>query len=230
MGKIGQKLTPTIKKKTKKDWHACFPDLIMENKSFGLSRLVGPLLITLGFGTKSFDNEYYPGFGVHNLCRDLDFLSSTLDGPLRIIKSRAPDSLSYNRHEQGLYLEMAERMRQQIILPYEGSISLSMITHAYKTYTDNRIVTMGQLEDPALIAAWAGQPDQAEEALDWGYHQLIRWNLTAEQLKEEGGSAEAWRDQMSQRISQPNVLHNICQRQIIQHHLTSIPQEPLLLE
>ena len=227
---VGQKLTPAIKKKIKKDWHACFPHLTIREKRFSLSRIVGPLLITLGLDTKSYNNEYYPNFGVHNLCKSLDFLTRILDEPLRIIKTKAPDSLSFMRHEKGLYLEMAERMRQQIILPFEGPVSLSMIINAYQKYTDNRIVTIDQLEDPALIAAWAGQSDKAEQALEWGYQQLIRWDLTSEQLEEEGGSPEAWRDQMKERISKPEELRQICQQQIIQHNLTYIPQEPLILE
>jgi len=226
------KITSSFKKKVKKDWHTQLPSFTIREKTFNLSRVVGPLLITIGFGVPRGNEDYEPNFGVHNLCNIEEALYSMLDEPLRTIRTNGPDSITVRGHEAGKYLEAAERMKTQAYLPLEGTISVSMIWEAYRKYhgIHPNSGLIDQLQDPALIAAWAGRPDIAQKALDWGYGEFLKWPENLQYDPDYGSSPEAWRASMEERIAHPEVLRKISKQEIIKHNLTYIPQEELIPE
>lgn len=221
------KITPAFKKRILKDWQACFPNLIIK-PPLSLSRRVGPLLLSVGFDIKSGRDQYYPGFGVHNLCNTIDFLTSTLNTPLRTIRTNAQDWLTVRSHEEGQYVEAAERMRQQAPLPLDGPISLNMIIEAYMKYVEKHgSTTIDLLQDPALIAAWAGQREVAERVLDWGYKDFATW---PEKSHEKRGGLEGWYKDMKERIAHPERLRAIVEEQVVFHKLEHIPMEELVID
>lgn len=220
---LPKKLTPSLKKIITKDWHKYLPGLTFR-KSMSLDRRVGPLIIGIGFQSSI---EYYaPGFSVHNLSRILDFLSATLDEPLRTIRTNAPNSLKVRWHNRN-YQEAAERMKNQALLPLEGPISLDDVISAYKKYVSKHRYPelISQLEDPALIAAWAGEEKRAQEALDWGYEVLKTWS---EGVQNAQGGANAWRIKMEGLIANPEALRRTAREEAIKHKLTKIPCEDFI--
>lgn len=127
----------------KKDWQEQMPSLTAgpEPQRFYLSRLVGPLMLGITFDTKSFNNEYYPGFDCQTLLDIRDHLGRTLSAPL--LKTRinirgesitSIVSISVERHGKREYIEAAQLMKEQALLPLEGPISISMIWKAYQEY------------------------------------------------------------------------------------------------
>ena len=70
------------------------------------------------------------------------------------------------------------------------------------------------LQDPALIAAWAGQQEIAERALKWGYEQFSRG---APQFQGDAGGLEGWHKDMKERIAHPERLRAIVEEQIVLH-------------
>ncbi|MBY0273451.1 MAG: hypothetical protein K2X02_08640 [Alphaproteobacteria bacterium] len=221
------KITPAFKKRILKDWQACFPNLVPDN-SVSLSRRVGPLLVFVGFNISRGREDYEPVSGVHNLCNTRDFLTSTLNTPLRTIRTNAQDWLTVRAHEEGQYIEAAERMKQQAPLPLEGPISLNMIIEAYMKYVEKRgSTTINLLQDPALIAAWAGQRKVAEKALDWRYKDFATW---PEKSHEKRGGLEGWYKDMKEKIAHPERLRAIVEEQVVFHKLEHIPVEELVID
>lgn len=214
------KITPAFKKRILKDWHVYFPSLTID-PPLCLTRRVGPLLIYIGFDIKSGRDYYYPGFGVHNLCRPFDVLTRALSTDLE----GSPSHFSVWGHEEGRYIEAAERLRKQAPLPIEGPISLSMIIQAYKNYVKEKgSQTISLMQDPALIAAWAGQQSVAKEALQWGYEEFAQWEP---EWREDYGGLEGWHKDMKEKIADPEKLQSIAEEQVIFHKLEHIPMEEL---
>jgi hypothetical protein len=215
-------LTPALKKKITRDWLEFFTGLGVK-KPMIFGRRVGPLLISIGLQPK-FGSEYYePGFSVHNLSREIDFLTANLDEPLRTIRTNAPDTLKVMFHDRN-YREAAERMRAQALLPLEGSVPLKTVIHVYKTYVAKHRYPelIDQLEDPAMIAVWAGEPELAQQALEWGYETLETWS---EPVQKGQGGVDAWRAKMEQIIANPEKLRAITRQEVEKHKLSHLPYE-----
>lgn len=222
------KITAAFKKKILKDWQTCLPGLTID-PPLCLTRRVGPLLIFVGFEVKSGRENYYPEFGVHNLSYPRDFLASILNEPLRTLRTNAPDSLTVRAHEKGDYVEAAERMKAQALLPFEGPISLSMIIEAYQQYAIKMpaLCSASTFRDPALIAAWAGKEELAREMVEWGLTGISQWSKDSQ---ERLGGLHGWYKDMEARISDPQKLRQIVEEQVIFHKLTHIPGEELIID
>lgn len=224
---VKPKITAVFRIKIQKDWHTQFPFLYLE-KTSALSRRIGPLLLSIGFEIRSGREEYQPAFGVHNLCCAIDFITSTLDEPLRTVRSNSPENITVRAHEKGDYIEAAERMKKQALLPLEGPISLQMIIKAYKAYVAaGNSVSIRVVQDPALIAAWAGQNELAKDALEWGYKEFATW---PELSHERQGGLNMWYKAMQEKIANPEKLRQIAEEQAIFHKVDHIPMEELIIE
>ena len=171
-------ITPALKKKYKKDWNTLFANFYAENY-YVLSKRVGPIIISITFDVGS-DREYYkPGFSVYNLCDPSDAITACLYDILRSERTNGLDFITVLGHESGKYITAAERMKSQYPFLNESPISLNQIIQAYKDYCQvhpnaNRL----HYSDPALIAAWAGKLDLAQELLEWGYNIFKKLPLT----------------------------------------------------
>lgn len=219
---LPKKLTPALKKKISEDWHKLLPGLALR-KPLSLKRRVGPLLIGIVLGPAIGSEYYAPEFSVHNLSRSLDFLTATLSEPLRTIRTNAPNILKVRWHNRN-YQEAAARMKNQALLPLEGPVSLEDIISAYRNYVTKKpyLELIDQLEDPALIAAWAGEDKRAREAIEWGYEVLKTWS---EGVQNAQGGADAWRIKMENLIEDPEALRQTAREEAVKHKLTKIPCE-----
>lgn len=221
------KITPSFRKKILKDWQLCIPSLTIR-KPMALSRRVGPLLISIGFDATSGSKYYQVAFNIHNLSSPFEFLTATMKTYLRTIKTKAPDLIGVQGHEEGKYKEAALRMRAQAPLPLEGPISLNRIIQAYQSYMENGgTKTIDLVQDPALIAAWAGQAEKAKEVLDWGYEAYKAW---AETFVDNEEDVDGWLLEMQEKISNPDQLRKIAEEQAILHGVDKVPMEDLILD
>jgi hypothetical protein len=218
-------ITKPFLKKVADDWNRCFPNLTLDNE-FGLSRIVGPLLIYVGFDVISKNEEYYPQFGVHNLARRESYLTCMLSRPLRILQPKAASWLSLEGHDEGHYISLAEQMKKMAHLPLQGTVSVSMVFEAYKKYVARNIdfYLIDQFQDPALIAAWSGQLEKADECLEWGFGEFLKWE---EEAQKKYGGRDGWYTKMQQRIHDSEMLQRIVEEEIAKHGLTHIPREEL---
>lgn len=219
---LPKKLTPTLRRKISKDWQPYFPGLY-RRKPMIFERRVGPLLVSIGFESICGGELYRPGFGVHNLCMIEDALYSILDDPLRIPDGKAADSLTVRWHEKN-YRQAAERMVKQSLLPLEGPVSLIEVIKAYQKYVaeKNYSYITSYIEDPALIAAWAGEDKIAREALDWGSRVLSTWPEYAIESREW---LSGWREMMEEKIANPAELRRITREEVEKHKLSKVPYE-----
>jgi hypothetical protein len=224
---LPKKLTPALKRKITKDWHACLPGLTLR-KPMSLKRRVGPLLIGVGLQPKVGSTYYEPEFSVHNLSRPLDFLTAMLDEPLRSSRTNGSESLRVCLHNRS-YREAAQRMNNQALLPLEGPVSLEQVINAYQSYVAKPRIwpVLGLLEDPALISAWAGEERRAQEALEWGYQMLKTWDLALDKGESyyKEGNADLWRIKMENLIADPEALRQTARDEAIRHKLTMIPYQ-----
>ncbi len=220
-------ITPALKKKYKKDWNSCFSNFYPE-KHFLISRRVGPLIFSITFDVTSGRAYYEPGFSTEILCHSLDYRTNCLHDSLRSERTNGIDFITVLGHESGKYIEAAERMKLQYPFLNESPISLKQVIQAYKDYCQahpnaNRF----HYADPALIAAWAGKLDLAQELLDWGYNIFKDWPA---RCHDELGGLDTWYKSMQEKISNPDRLREIVKEQAVFHKVDHIPVEDMIID
>jgi hypothetical protein len=210
------KITGPMKTKISNDWLLEFP----EYKKFrpcNWKKRVGPLQLNIGYEAKSKYIE--PGASVFNLANPLDFTCGNL---ITTPKSRR-DSITWEQHEKGLYKEAVAELKALFPIPLEGPVTLTQVFEGYKKYISYpHISSERNYQDPALVAAWAGKLDKAQEYLDWGYSSYkedTRYKLTPEE----------WYKDMQERISNPEALRKTVEEQIAHHKLAKIPYQELIV-
>ncbi len=113
------------------------------------------------------------------------------------------------------------------MIPIEGPVKLTQVINAYKNYQFVEYSTSPRVyEDPALIAAWAGQINLAKECLDWG-KPFYEKNCSRAPDKR---NTEEWYQWMLEKISDPEALRKTVEEQIAFHKLTKIPYEELIID
>lgn len=211
-------ITPTIRKRIIKDWQSSIPSMTIDR--YGIRRRVGPLLISVSFEVRSYKTAYVTEFCLHNLCYPQECLFAILSRELGVIERY--------EHEGGAYVDAARRMKEQALLPLEGPVSLSMIFEAYKNYLETqREINLPSIQDPALIAAWAGDDIKAREYLEWGTSVFETW---PEHVQLRRGPVDRWRQEMEHMIAHPEILRKTAEDQAILHKVAHIPEEELLLD
>lgn len=186
-----------------------------------LQKRIGPLINSFGYEVR-YGTDIMMSVSIFNLSNPLDFICANLKTRPESRRKR----LTWIQHEQGKYKEAAEELRQQAAIPLEGPITLSQVINAYKNYSRTESITSKRhLEDPALIAAWAGKTNLAKELLDWAkpYYEK-RFNTPSYQ------STEEWYKEMLGKISDPEKLRQIVEEQVTFHKLTKIPYEELIID
>ncbi len=220
-------ITPALKKKYKKDWNSCFANFYPE-KYFLISRRVGPLIISIGFDVGRHREYYKLDFSVENLSEPSDVRTCCLLDSLRSERTNGIDFITVLGHESGKYITAAERMKSQYPFLNESPISLNQIIQAYKDYCQvhpnaNRL----HYSDPALIAAWAGKLDLAQELLEWGYNIFKN---KPEGAHERVGGLDTWYKSIQEKISNPDRLREIVEEQAVFHKVDHIPVEDMIID
>ena len=185
------------------------------------------MLVTVGFDVPSYKTDYQIVFSVHNLAFPEDALYAMLSTNL-FNKRGGYERFTLRGHEDGEYIEAAERMKEQALIPLEGPVTLSMIFEAYKAYWEKHgEIVIPLLQDPALIAAYVDQTAKAHEYLEWGYEQLKTWKP---EWVEKHGGLEGWRERIKHLIAHPEILHKTAEEQAKIHKVDHVPEEKILVD
>jgi hypothetical protein len=213
------KIDRKMRTKITNDWLMEFPSY-KKFKPCAWKKRVGPLEFHAGYSV-DYGTNIKPGISYFNLSNPLEFMCANLS----IEPKSRRYSLTWLQHEKGLYKEAAAELRQLAPIPIEGSVTLSQIINAYKNYAGH-ITDERHFEDPALIAAWAGKKDLAEQCLEWGL-EAYQQNR---KVPYQGTSFGDWYQSMSKKIANPEALQKTVEEQVIYHKLTKIPYEELVID
>ena len=208
-----------------KDWEAGFPSL-KKTKPGLLERRVGPLLISVYYSFH-YGTEYRPRYATINLVNTENkegfYICMSAEPPTR------RSDITWAQHEKGLYKEAIEQLKaeSQKLLPLEGPVTLSQIIHAYKNY-DDRAFGSYFYEDPALIAAWCGRPELAQELLDWGMEAFQACYKVPVPLELE--TFENWYTLTQKRIQNPDALRALLTAEITRFKLEKVPYQDIIVD
>lgn len=210
------------KKKTiiTNDWLKEFPEF-KKTKPSVMNKFVGPLLLNLSYDIHR--QAYEPGICAINFLNARDGLHLNL---LTIPESRR-SAITWAQHEKGLYKEASEELRRLFYIPLSENVKLSQIIHAYKNYNGN-IFKSYFYEDPALIAAWCGRPELAQELLDWGMAAFQEHYQVPVPLELE--TFENWYTLTQKRIQNPDALRTLLGDEIKRFKLEKVPYQDIIVD
>ena len=218
---LPRKFTPALKKRITNDWHQFFPESGIR-RPLAFKKRMGCLLFSFSLGASRDGEDYKPVYSVHNLSRELSFISAILSHQLQTLRN-TPDFFRVRWHDKN-YKEAGPRMRSQAYLPLEGPVSLRQVIDAYKDHLEKNPhdIFIDCVEDPAMICAWAGRDDLAKECLEWGYETFKTWS---EGIQQQKGGLDVWYDRMQKIIADPESLRRITREQVALKKLEKIPYQ-----
>ena len=207
--------TPAVRKRVLSDWQKCLPNLILNRGT--LDYLIGPLLISIGFDIRLGHDLYRPTFSVHNILRDTEHLTATLNKILQTSRG-TPECLTLRWHDKN-YRDAAQRMKEQALIPLDHPTSLNCVLDVYKSFLEKEpyVSHIRYLNDLPTLAAWGGRDDIAKDMIAWGvqaYRELFG------KSEEE---ATAWGLSMEEKIKDPEKLRQIAREQVAFHKLSKVP-------
>lgn len=213
------KIDGKMKTKITSDWLSQFPSY-KKARSQAWKKRVGPMVLNMGYNVQG--SEYKIEGSYFNLSNPLDFLCANLTFEP---KEWHCYNVKWEKHEQGRYVQSAQEMREAAPIPLEGPVTLSQVINAYKNNPELEFVSSKrELDDPILIAAWAGKVELAKELLGWAkpYYE--------KRFSDTKISTEEWYQWMLEKISDPEKLRQTVEEQIVFHKLTKIPYEELIID
>lgn len=220
--KLEIKIDGKMKTKITNDWLTEFPSY-KKILPQAWKKRVGPILLSIWYEMEKLHLRYKISACYFNLSNPSEFTYA-------VLKFKPKDfhcyKIKWERHEQGRYHKAADDLRQQAPIPLEGTVTLSQVINAYKNFRDIEYESDERyIEDPALIAAWAGKVELAKELLDWAkpYYEK-NFNTPSRKPTEE------WYQWMLEKISDPEKLRQTVEEQVVFHKLTKIPYEELIID
>lgn len=236
LNKADFKLTPQRKKIITHDWQKEFPSLMIFNRYY-LCKRVGPLKFYIGYDTRNLLKKdqllpnacYRIGGSYCNLLNASDFTYAALSFEPKSRRYK----ISWEQHEKGLYMEAVEEMRKLAPLPMEGPITLSQVVKAYEEELAKEWVYPREykLQDPPLIAAWAGLPDLGKE-LAIKYYTL--WNeRILEKKRNEPDAPDAFPlEELEVFLPRLDTdkLRALLETEVVRHGLDKVPYQELIID
>lgn len=224
--KVKEKIDAKKKTQITKDWLAEFP----EYKKFRpccIKKRCGPLSFNIGYEVK-YSVEYRPG---SSWCNLLNAPKETYAALHTHPKSRRRD-LTWEHHERGLYKEAVQELKDLSPFPLEGPLTLSQVIKAYDIYRGSSGPYRHELEDPSLIAAWAGKTALAKELAE-KYFQEWHERLILKE-KETGQKFPVTPLEelkiFLERLKSPEELQHHLEEQVKRLGLEKIPYYDLIID
>lgn len=228
-------LTTARLRKIEKDWLSLLLGFASRGRPGDIKKRVGPLLISLSIGRSGRGRDtYHPLFSVQNLASASDFLFISLERTLP--QGYGKRSHFYVHEHDAAFKESVETMKAIAPIPLLKPLTLEDIFRGYARYVEEAtegFCFISQLEGPALIAAWAGEPEKAQEYLEWADSIFNTWD---EKTKAPFGG-DQWRKNLEKKIENSEKLRQICREEVIKHKCEKVPyqnivgvryQEPIL--
>ena len=129
------------KRQITNDWKQLFPEL-KKTKLLEMDNRLGPLIT--GIYLKVVRNTYYtPVAYVHNLCREYSSITTSLEC--------TSETIELEKHEER-YMFSAERLKNKLLIPLKGDVSIDKIIEGYKSFLSNpRRKSFEEYKDIALV-------------------------------------------------------------------------------
>lgn len=212
------KFTTSDKKRITNDWHQLFPSLGIY-KTMHLMNRVGPLIVGLLLETKSGGNDYIPTFHVHNLTRPFPVISLSLATTLN-------NEYVHLEWHESRYRELAERMRNTALIPFDGNLELNEVLSGYMQYLEKPTIPYQPqfYEDMALISGWCGNYKEIKRILDSALKDISGW---PKQVLTRIGNIDEWLKKVEEKSSNKVTLKSICEKQIDELRVNKIPSRLL---
>ena len=124
------------------------------------------------------------------------------------------------------YRELAERMRNTSLIPFDGNLELNEVLSGYMQYLEKPTIPyQPQLyEDMALISGWCGNSKEIKRILDLALKDISGW---PKQVVTRMGNIDEWIKKLEDKSSNEKVLKSICEKQIDELRVDKIPSRLL---
>ena len=191
-----------------------FTDLARKKPTTVLERLVGPLSPALCFKMRtSMGANYKVYYSIHNLTYIHDFMVAGLNSiPL--------DIMDFYEHE-AKYKKYVEKARTEYNIAPSGPVTLDNIFADYERGASQ----IHEIGVPALVAAWAGEPEKAQEYLEWGRNKLIS-NQNYSGFKPQ--EIDKWHEEHQKLIADPEALRANARAEAKKFELESAPYQDIV--
>lgn len=199
------------KKQITDDWQLFFPEL-RKSKLLELDNRLGPLIT--GIYLKVIRNTYYiPVFYVHNLCREYSSLTTSLEC--------TSETIALEKHEER-YIFSAERLKDKLLIPIKGDVSIDKIIEGYKLFLSNpRRKSFEEYKDIALVCGWYGEKKILDNILDYIWDNVQK-EKNHPFFREDGG-VKGWFEKICRESTDCEKLHEICEKEIKKHKVEKLP-------
>lgn len=203
------------KKQITDDWQLFFPEL-RKSKLLGLDNRLGPLIT--GIYLKVIRNTYYtPVFYVHNLCREYSSLTTSLEC--------SSETIALEKHEER-YIFSAERLKDKLLIPIKGDVSIDKIIEGYKLFLSNpRRKSFEEYKDLALVCGWYGEKKILDNILDYIWDNVQR-EKNHPFFREDG--IKGWFEKICRESNDREKLHEICEKEIKKHKVEKLPYRNII--
>lgn len=221
------KLTPPLKREITRDWNNEFPSLGIYEPMW-LLRRIGPIVMGICLDRDSSNECYLPTFHVHNLCSEISFVSLSLHICLTT-KKGAEESINTRDHSSR-YVDAAQRLSEQALLPFSGDLTLDQVLLAYHSYRMISPPAYSEdphlLSNPVLICSWAGQLEMARSLLVEAQEIVKQWHP---RIFKDYGDRVAWADSLAARFEDIDKIRRTADEHILAMNLTTIPNSQLVI-
>jgi hypothetical protein len=210
-------MTPKDQRNITNDWSVLVPDMKRINsKPMLLCKRLGPILVYLGLQKNSSATTYKVLLLCHPLYRPFPAI-----GIMSFIV-KSPGNITLKTHESR-YKGAFEALQAKASFQLKEKVSLKEVVTAYRNYILEQRFVISEIYDQALIPAWAGDHELAQESLEWAIeHQdkVLPWNMMGAHQLEDGNE---WISDLRQKIANPELLREIVKSEVKKHKLEKIP-------
>ena len=200
----------------RKDWAALLPDMLPIRRGRRIypsfQRIVGPLLVTVSLRFKSSGSNYEPAYSVENLAyecieRNQNFWWSRIG----FDPENPYWSIVAGDHREK-HVKAFESLKNKAVVPFNGPVTLDDIFNGYsKPIMDEGklryLIGFSTVGTPALVAAWAGEPEKAMEYLEWACDRFYEDD-------EPLGTKAEFRKFHENLIQNPEILRSIAEKNL----------------
>lgn len=216
-----EKIRKMHRERIMSDWRSCLPAM-RQFKSMTLMKRNGPIVTGL-YLQENRDNTWYKVIPyVHNLSRQKNVVTHTLDYALRNKRNDYLDFFTLKAHDRE-FSDACKRLHNQTLFPLTRDLSLTQIIAAYESFIDRNLGVSAPTflyEDIISLFAWYGKLSEAKRRL--GVYTKIM-NDWEEWIFRHVGGKIAFFDRLVDIVEMPHKLEEICEQQIELLKLKKIP-------
>lgn len=213
---------PATVRRVTSDWASAFPEFDAW-RPMHLLRRIGPVLQGICLDRSTSGDGYTPTAHVHALTREFPVISLTLGHRLER-SSGQPETVLFSRHEDE-FQDAVSALNAQCRISLSEPPSLDEIVREYHSVCSTRQEkglppAVLEMEDSILIAAAAGRGRLVEAGIALAEDLSARWPKA--RLPLDWVSADAWIEDLTAKVGDPEVLEAIVSGQVRKHKLDKL--------